>query len=142
MGGNDWIGKGRCDAVSGCRYYGGPGFPCPESPCEMPYSDGLVVFTEEEIVRVERLDKLPDDYFATPGFVPEVVQAIRDDNPSFGPTFCSHLARLAINALRSLPVERRMEVMGMEVCEPFTDDDPLGVGSCGEHFDGKHWVER
>lgn len=32
------MGKGRCTEDTGCRYYGGPGIPCPESPCEKPYS--------------------------------------------------------------------------------------------------------
>jgi hypothetical protein len=31
-----WEGKGRCTEQTGCRYYGGPGVPCPESPCEPP----------------------------------------------------------------------------------------------------------
>lgn len=29
-----WEGQGRCTEETGCRYYGGPGVPCPESPCE------------------------------------------------------------------------------------------------------------
>lgn len=40
-------------------------------------------------------------------------------------------ARAALDALRSLPVEARMEAMGME-------RDTI---DCGEHYDGRHWVE-